>query len=58
MADTAKVNLGGKEKFTCSICGKEILDYSYNAYPVKNGSCCDECNRTVVIPTRLKEAGL
>lgn len=55
MSDTKNINLDGTEKFTCAICGKEIEGYSYNAYPAKNGSCCEECNRTVVIPARLKE---
>ena len=55
MSDTPKLNLDGTEKFTCVICGKEFEDYSYNAYPVKYGSCCDECNRTVVIPARLEK---
>ncbi len=58
MADTKKINLDGTEKFTCVICGKEFDDYSYNAYPVKDGSCCEKCNRNVVIPARLKEADL
>ena len=48
----------GFEPFTCSICGKEITDeFSNNAQPVNDGRCCGYCNRTVVIPARLKEAG-
>lgn len=41
---------------TCCICGKEFIGYGNNPSPVKEkGKCCDECNSTVVVPTRLKE---
>lgn len=39
----------------CVICGKEIEGYGNNAEPVKKGKCCDECNRTVVLPARIKD---
>jgi hypothetical protein len=43
----------------CSICGNEIenkngWDKGNNAEPVNDGRCCDVCNWTVVIPTRMK----
>lgn len=43
----------------CSICKKEIENRNgwaggHNAEPVNNGRCCDVCNATVVIPTRIK----
>ncbi len=43
----------------CSICGKEIAvekngwSEGNNAEPVNSGRCCNHCNNTVVIPTRL-----
>ena len=40
----------------CSICGKHYEGYGDNAQPVNNGRCCDECNRTVVIPRRITES--
>lgn len=38
----------------CSICGKQYEGFGNNAQPVNNGRCCDECNREVVIPMRIK----
>lgn len=38
----------------CCICNKEIKGYGNNAEPVKKGTCCDKCNREVVIPARMK----
>ena len=38
----------------CSICGKEYEGMGNNAQPINNGRCCSECNRTVVVPFRLK----
>lgn len=40
----------------CIICNQEIKGYPNNAEPVKKGCCCDNCNMTVVIPARLKQA--
>lgn len=42
----------------CSICGKPILPIGtwllgHNAAPVNSGRCCNVCNDTVVIPTRI-----
>lgn len=42
-------------KFKCCICGKEIKGYGNNALPIKDGICCDKCNMSVVIPTRINE---
>ena len=40
----------------CVICGKAFEGYGNNPIPVMPyGRCCDECNTTYVIPTRLKE---
>ena len=40
----------------CCICGKKIIGYGNNAEPVKPGICCDKCNRSIVIPNRVKIA--
>lgn len=37
----------------CSICKDKISGWGNNAAPVNDGTCCDKCNWTVVIPTRL-----
>ena len=37
----------------CAICGREYTGYGNNAYPATIGYCCDECNRTVVVPLRI-----
>lgn len=43
-----------KEARTCCICGKKFYGYGCNANPVVvDGICCDECDATKVIPTRL-----
>lgn len=40
--------------FKCCICGKVFWGYGNNPAPVKDkGRCCDICNSTQVIPTRL-----
>jgi len=52
-----------KNKYKCSICkdviprtiiGEFTWDDGHNAEPVKKGRCCNHCNDTVVIPTRIK----
>ena len=45
----------GKKKNRCSICGEEYLGFGNNARPVNSKRCCDDCNTTVVIPSRIKE---
>jgi len=49
----------------CSICKNEIdkhvnpetgevyWDQGHNAEPINDGRCCDDCNATKVLPTRL-----
>ena len=45
----------------CIICTDEILpqpisgwDKGHNPWPVKEkGRCCEDCNSTIVVPTRL-----
>lgn len=39
----------------CCICGKEIVGFGNNPWPVKDsGCCCDECNSRVVIRARIE----
>lgn len=41
--------------FKCCICGQKFTGYGNNPYPVKEkGRCCDECDNSVVVPTRIK----
>lgn len=40
-------------KNICSICGDEFEGYGNNAQPVNNGTCCDNCNKRVVLPIRI-----
>jgi hypothetical protein len=45
------------EKEKCCICGREIEGMGNNPYPIwKKGTCCDQCNATVVLPERLRRA--
>ena len=40
----------------CNICGKPIVGYGNNPYPICDTDeerCCDECNNAYVIPARL-----
>jgi hypothetical protein len=42
--------------FTCSICGKSALGWGNNPQPVRENfddRCCDDCDATIVIPTRI-----
>lgn len=43
-----------KNKKVCSICGKKYEGMGNNAQPFKNGRCCSECNRIVVVPFRIE----
>ena len=49
-----------QEEVTCSICKKKFAGLGNNPQPVKTLSvsdrCCDECDRSIVIPRRWKEA--
>ena len=40
---------------SCVICGEEDIGYGNNAMPVKEGQCCNQCNTSVVIPSRIKQ---
>jgi hypothetical protein len=45
------------EKFICCLCDKEVEGYGNDPSPIQteneNDECCDECNLTKVIPTRI-----
>lgn len=39
----------------CCICGKKFTGWGNNPWPVADdGSCCNECNMSKVIPARLE----
>jgi len=41
----------------CSLCKGQYVNFGHNPEPLKhfNKRCCDECNRTRVIPARLEK---
>lgn len=41
----------------CCICKEEVNEkYGNNPQPVKQGGrCCNDCNYTVVVPTRINQ---
>lgn len=39
----------------CDICGKMFEGYGNNPAPLEGKVCCDNCNKTYVIPARLKQ---
>ena len=45
------------EKFKCCLCGKEVEGYGNDPSPIEtqneDDECCDECNLTKVVPTRI-----
>tara|TARA_B100000029_G_C17183164_1_gene817717 strand:- start:156 stop:368 length:213 start_codon:yes stop_codon:yes gene_type:complete len=46
----------------CCLCDEKIYpteywDGTHNALPVKEGRCCAECDKVIVIPARLAEHG-
>ena len=48
-------------KYKCVFCGKEREGYGNSCWPIYNDEkvrCCDNCNRYIVIPERIKEAGI
>ena len=46
----------GLKFMKCCICKKNIIGNYNNAEPIKKGWCCDECNMSIVIPHRVKDA--
>lgn len=43
-----------EETGICSICGRQYTHWGNNAWPINDGRCCDSCNATQVVPTRLQ----
>ena len=44
-------------KYKCVFCGKEHEGYGNSCWPIYNDEkvrCCDNCNRYIIIPERLK----
>jgi len=45
------------EKFKCCLCDKEVEGYGNDPSPIEtqneDDQCCDECNLTKVVPTRI-----
>ncbi len=39
----------------CSICLMQYEGYGHNAEPINQGRCCEQCNTSNVIPTRIYE---
>ena len=37
----------------CKICEETIFGHGHNAEPIANGRCCDVCQDTKVLPTRM-----
>lgn len=55
---TRKKHLLPQRKYkTCSICHKHFTEWGNNAWPINKGTCCDHCDRTVVLPARLRMHG-
>jgi hypothetical protein len=57
----------GVRYFGCCLCDDVFEGYGNNPDPVTDlegrpyddeDECCDNCNSTVVVPTRMKEMGL
>jgi hypothetical protein len=44
-----------KNVHACSICGELYIGDGNDAEPVRDSSCCNDCNDRYVIPTRLEE---
>lgn len=56
IARREKLTRREEQKYVCCICGKEFIGYGNNPAPVKeSGRCCDECNATIVVPTRIEQ---
>ena len=45
-------------KYKCVFCGKEHEGYGNSCWPIYNDEkvrCCDNCNRYIVVPERIKK---
>lgn len=53
MANTLETN----NEFVCSLCAKKCTGWGNNPWPLDRTEldrCCDECNKELVIPARLR----
>lgn len=44
--------------YNCCFCKREYTGYGNNPYPVSLDSadiCCDDCNKSIVIPARINQ---
>ena len=39
----------------CVFCSKEMKDWGNNSQPIQKGRCCDDGNKSLVIPFRIQE---
>lgn len=39
---------------TCCLCGKKFFGFGNNAQPLKDGICCNECNKDVILARLMK----
>ena len=53
--EVRKINTrnGGKICLNVVFAKKKYEGYGNNAMPVNKGRCCDECNISIVVPTRI-----
>jgi hypothetical protein len=42
-------------KKKCVICKLDYVGFGNNAWPIKEGQCCEECNRIAVVPARITQ---
>jgi len=43
-----------RHKNICLICGERYVGFGNSAMPINDGLCCDDCERFVVIPARVR----
>lgn len=53
LGESGKTIKEAYEKHKCILCGKEFDGWGNNAWPIKDGICCDKCNAEKVIPARI-----
>lgn len=52
------MRITGRNAFKCCLCGETFYGYGNNPYPFceddADACCCDYCNSSKVIPSRIK----
>lgn len=43
------------DKHECCLCGESYGEFGNSASPLSEGSCCDNCNASLVIPARIQQ---